>query len=142
MQMQDHFVPCNTLIHQYMMPCKSPDQIRSRIMNATSGHCRPDNSIRLFKRTGRIPPVPPLALADVGQASAARTPLHLRDVEVPDWLLALQQELLSNNPTPSKSVKTQQVGTGGVHQSNRTAGRFMLRYAIANVLRYLSYTVK
>nr|CAB3250323.1 GON-4-like protein [Phallusia mammillata] len=101
-QMEGHQVPWHILIHQYMMPTKQPEQIKLRVSNANSGHYRPDHPIRLFRRGGKLPFVPPLILPDAGPGTNTPCMIYLDKCKAPDWLVFLQNEhqSIQNNALP------------------------------------------
>ena len=101
-QMQGHALPWHTLVYQYLMPCKQPDQLRSRFSNST---VRSDsqNPIRIYKRTKQLPSPPKLFPPIVGPGTNVEVFLYLKHNSLPDWLVGLQTEMevLSRPKIPS-----------------------------------------
>ena len=95
--MQGHALPWSTLVHRYLMPCKQPDQIRTRFSNTWTRH-DPDNPIRLYKKFNKLPPPPSLSTPDIMLNENAGCLLSVGDdVSLPDWLLFLKREIKENS---------------------------------------------
>ena len=90
--MQGHALPWHTLVYQYMMPCKQPEQLRTRYSNAIVRN-EAENPIRIYKRTRKLPTPPDLFSSSVGFDTDAKCLLDLKNTVLPDWLHVLQQEL-------------------------------------------------
>ncbi|CAK8682614.1 unnamed protein product [Clavelina lepadiformis] len=107
-QMEGHALPWHILIHQYMMPCKQPEQIRSRMMNVKiQGRYSRDNPIRLYRQSGKLPSTPALCQADAGHGTNAENLLNLKKSNLPDWLIALQHETehMQNNRNSTGNIE-------------------------------------
>uniref|UniRef100_F6RZS3 Myb-like domain-containing protein n=2 Tax=Ciona intestinalis TaxID=7719 RepID=F6RZS3_CIOIN len=91
-QMEGHLRPMYELIHQYMLPTMSPDQIKFRVKNAMNCHYGQNNPIYIYHRTKVIPQPPIISDPDVGPSTGIPNHLGLKSAPIPDWLHMLQLE--------------------------------------------------